>query len=130
MSSPIEQFCDGLRKLGYTPMTYPTAPNHVTFDFSVPCGSLIGQAVQLGFAVPPDFPTAAPSGPHSTPALVADDGSGSVPRGGLHLNHDATFKALTDLDWQYWSRPFPNWSSPTEPVAAYMAFIKKLWSAL
>lgn len=123
-----EAFCAGLKALGYEPTTYEQQPGYVTFPFEVPCGRFSGETVTLGFVVPQDFPLTTPSGPHSTPALATDDGSSQPPRGGLHANHDQNFKVLTGVDWQYWSRPFSNRSSPKNPVATYMAFIKRLWA--
>jgi len=128
MDSGLAAFCDGLRELGYEPTIYEGMPTYVTFPFEVPCGRFAGEKVKLGFAVPADFPLTTPSGPHSTPALATDDGSGQPPRGGLHANNDGNFKSLTGEDWQYWSRPFQNWNSPRKPVASYMAFIKRLWA--
>jgi hypothetical protein len=128
MTAGIQEFCAGLRVLGYQPTTYEQMPGYVTFPFWIPCGRFIGQNIKLGLVVPQDFALTTPSGPHSTPILATDDGSGQAPRGGLHLNHDPNFKTLTGEDWQYWSRPYPGWNSPEHPVAAYMAFIKKLWA--
>ena len=125
-----DTFCDGLRRLGYEPTHYDGHQTYITFEFEIPCGIYAGHSLLVGLNVPPDFPTTAPSGPHFTPILINDDGTGQAPRGGLHLNHDASFKALTGEDWQYWSRPFPNWSGSADPVRAYLAHIKNLWSLI
>lgn len=126
----IDQFCDGLRRLGYDPKTYEGHPTHITFGFEIPCGSYAGRELSIGLNVPTDFPTVAPSGPHFSPILIADDKSGQPPRGGLHLNHDPVFKVLTGEDWQYWSRPFPNWAVLDDPVRAYLAHVKNLWALI
>ncbi len=130
MDGAVAKFIAGLRELGYDPTVLPEAPNYVVFDYEVLCGPFTGEAIKLGFVVPPDFHITSPSGPHSTPVVVNDDGSGQAPRGGLHMNYDPQFKARAGGDWQYWSRPYPNWSAPTAPVRTYMAFIKRLWAAL
>lgn len=131
MAQGVENFCEGLRALGYDPVPLGAAyPDHVTFEFEVPCGTYIGKRVKLGFHVPIGFPMSAPSGPHHTPILLSDDGSGQPPRGGFHLNYDPAFNAVTGENWQYWSRPYLGWSAPPQPVRAYLAFIKQLWSLL
>lgn len=126
----MELFCEGLRRLGYEPVTYPDHPTYVTFDFEIPAGAFAGQRIKAGVNVPDDFPTIPPSGPHFSPALVEDDNSGQPPRGALHPNHDATFKSLTGDDWQYWSRPYPAWKTFADPVRAYLAHMKRLWALI
>lgn len=130
MTSGVDIFEAGVRSLGHIPERAPGAPNHIVFPYTVTCGSFEGTEVRLGLHIPPDFPMTAPSGPHVFPILFADDGTGQVPRGGVHLNHDPTFAQHFGGEWQYWSRPYPNWSGGKNPVATYMAFIKRLWDAL
>ena len=126
----MKLFCDGLRRLGYEPKTYKEQPTYLTFDFEILGGAFVGHKIKVGLNVPVDFPTVAPSGPHFTPALISNDGSGQPPRGGIHTNHDPLFKVLTGDDWQYWSRPYSGWKAPADPVRAYLAHIKNLWSLI
>lgn len=122
----VEAFAHGLREMGYDPQVVPGQPNHLYFDYEVPVGKFAGTLVKLGFVVPDPFPVSGtPSGPHVSPRLIPMN-----PQGGAHPTHgvhDSPFSTLLGGEWQYWSRPFPDWNSRKKTVAAYMSHIYRLW---
>lgn len=73
------EFSAGLRDLGYDPQTLGDRPDHVFFNYPIDVGRFAGQAVRLGFVVPPDFPNITPSGPHVSPRLRAIHPGNDVP---------------------------------------------------
>jgi hypothetical protein len=96
----------------------------IMFSYKIPVGKLLGQEVQLGFKVPPDFPMTPPSGPHVSPRLHPLHPGNDIPApfGGVHESPDF------GPDWQYWSRPFREWQSGKYSAREYMAFIRKLFA--
>ena len=121
-------FSEGLRGLGYEPQVLANFPNHIFFNFLVGIGRFAGQTVRLGFVVPADFPNIAPSGPHVSPHIQPIHTSNDKPHpaGGVHPSGD--FQQGAGGDWQYWSRPHPDWGRSKKTVAAYMAHILGLWA--
>ena len=122
-------FADGLRALGYTPTILEKAPDHVVFDYTVDIGRLKGQTVRLGFVVPPDFPTTTPSGPHVSPQVLPLHPSGDLPHpaGAVYGDRSQGFIQHTGGQWEYWSRPCPNWGQSKKNTTSYMAHIWRLW---
>ena len=84
--------------------------------FQVPVGARIGEVVQLALAAPGDWPLSCPPGPHVSPRF-------GHPHGNVH---DSPLGA----DWEYWSRPFPNWPATDRSFASYMAHVRTLFSQL
>jgi hypothetical protein len=112
-------FAKQLRELGYD---VNDAGDNVDLAYEVPLGRFVGETIRLGFVVPGDFPDTPPSGPHIKPHIMPNSGGGgSHPTGGI--NPSSQFGG----DWQYWSRPFPNWSKTERNVRTYMAFIRRLF---
>jgi hypothetical protein len=95
--------------------------NLITFPYVVPLGRFQGQAITLGFAVPGDYPLSCPSGPHITPRLLPMNDGGEHPHGKI-LGSDQF-----GGDWQYWSRPFLEWSKTKRNAKEYMAYIRLLF---
>ncbi|MBL8644449.1 MAG: hypothetical protein JNK21_11000, partial [Rhodospirillaceae bacterium] len=121
-------FVDGLKQLGYNPTSLPGRSDHVMFDYTVESGTKAGQRVTLGFIVPTDFSMTPPSGPHVSPRIHPTRAeSGPHPTHGVHQSDE--FQRGTGKDWQYWSRPFPDWANSKRTVAAYMSHIWKLWDS-
>jgi hypothetical protein len=90
----------------------------------VPVGKYVGRRIKLGFVVPLDFPLSIPSGPHVSPSIhPINSESGSHPLCGVHANRYTS----DGTDWQYWSRPFNEWSQRKKTVEAYMSHILHLW---
>lgn len=125
-STGVAAFMQGLRELGYDPQVVPNHPAHIYFDYLVPVGKFAGMRVRLGFQVPPDFPfNGGPTGPHVSPhVLPLNQQGGAHPSQGVH---PSPFSGLIGGDWQYWSRPFPDWASRKKTVATYMSHIYRLW---
>jgi len=119
-------FISGLAALGYSPQVLNNMPDHIFFNYPVEVGRFNGQTVRLGFVVPPDFPTIPPGGPHVSPHIQPIHIQGDLPHphGGVHQSND--FRQVGG-DWQYWSRPCPDWAERKKTVASYMAHIWRLW---
>jgi hypothetical protein len=126
VSAGVMAFCKELIALGYAPISLPTQPNHVTFDYEVPSGKHAGLKIKQGFIIPDDFPLTPPSGPHVSLDLHAVRSGGEHPTGGIHAS---PFEAALSEKWQYWSRPFQNWVKSKKNVAAYMSHIWRLWDS-
>jgi hypothetical protein len=120
-------FIEGLTDLGYSPQTLAGKADHLFFSYPVEVGRCKGQTVRLGFVVPPDFPNIPPGGPHVSPHIQPVHPQNDVPHpsGGVHPS--AEFQKGADGDWQYWSRPCPDWGQRKKTVASYMAHIWRLW---
>jgi hypothetical protein len=86
----------------------------------VPVGRFIGQKVKVGFQVNDDFPANPPGGPHISPRLLPLKSGGEHPSGQVHAS------PLGD-DWEYWSRPYPEWHRTDRSVKAYMAHVRHLF---
>ncbi len=114
-----KEFIEGITGLGYTPQ-FSSENNRVYFEYKVPGGRFSGQVVQLGFEVPEQFPLTPPSGPHIAPRLHVINPS--APQHPDRI-HESPFGS----DWEYWSRPFPDWVVTNRTVKEYMRFIRHLW---
>ena len=87
--------------------------NLVVFDYEVPLGGRAGQNVRIGLMHMPDWPLSCPPGPHVSPRIGHPDGN----------VHDSPL----GQDWEYWSRPFPNWADSSRTFREYMAHIRALF---
>ena len=108
-----EEFVRQLRDLGFE---VQVVQGLAVFPYAVPVGSRAGEQVQLGLAIPPDFPASPPPGPHVSPRLGHPQG--------------AVSDSLLGVDWEYWSRPFPDWPRTERSVRAYMVHVRTLFSQL
>ncbi len=118
----LELFVAQLVELGFE--VQQPASDRVMLDYTIPIGRLTGTKVRLGFVVPGDFPLTPPSGPHISPHLLQiNQNSGAHPNAGVHLSDIGP-------DWQYWSRPFPEWGRSTKSARVYMAHIRHLFETL
>ncbi len=117
-----QEFINELQGLDYDPQDL--GENRVAFRYTVPVGRLAGQEVSLGFLVADDFPANPPSGPHVSPRLFPlNSRADPHPNGGVHTSPFGD-------DWEYWSRPFPNWSDTNRSVRTYMAHVRHLFDTL
>lgn len=123
----IDVFLTGLRDLGYEPMIPSKYPDHVVFDYEVKIGRFAGQKMHIGLVVPSDWPLTPPGGPHVSPRLHPPSSDGAHPTGHIFPGHSKNFASAIGGDWQYWSRPFPNWNTAKKTADTYMAYIWKLW---
>lgn len=123
-------FADGLRSLGYDPQIAEGYPNHVVINYKVPTGRYSGRDVRLGFIVSADFPLTPPSGLHVSPDIYPiNTAHGPHPTFGIHRSHSAQFSKSFGGNWQYWSRPFPDWGICKKTVATYMNYVWQLWDS-
>jgi hypothetical protein len=118
-------FAAQLRASGYKEVS-ELPDNNVKFSYKVTTGRFSGLEVELGFVVPVNFPENPPTGPHVHKEIHPHQSGGQHPTGGVHpsAGHSQHFGA----EWQYWSRPYPNWSQGKRDTARYMAFIHGLWA--
>lgn len=125
-----EAFSAGLVALGYRPEPLPGKPDHIVIDYEVESGKFAGTRVRHGFIVPGDFPLTPPSGPHVSPHIhPINTNGGPHPTGSVHETHAAAFQEALGGQWQYWSRPFPDWAGSRKTVAVYMSHIWRLWDS-
>lgn len=117
-----QKFVDGLRQLGYNIGDVPD--NKVTFDYEIKEGRHKSKKIKLGFEVPPDFEMTPPSGPHLYPRFLPMN-----PQAPNHPDRVADSGPF-GKDWQYLSRPFPNWPGTTRTVGVYMHYVDHLLNTL
>jgi len=129
MVSGVDAFVQGLIALGYVPTSLPGKPEHVVIDYEVESGRFAGKKVKHGFIVPADFPLTAPSGPHVAPHIHPIKTDGQHPTGAVHQSQAAPFQDALGGEWQYWSRPAPDWPTTKKTVATYMSHIWRLWDS-
>lgn len=120
-------FMKGLVALGYTPKLLPGLAGHVVFDYTVESGRFAGRTVRHGFVIPNDFPLSWPSGPHVSPEIHPIKIDGQHPNGAVHKSQAQPFETAAGGSWQYWSRPYHHKGAISEPVAAYLTHLWKLW---
>lgn len=111
-------FINGLKELGF--QITELEASKISFPFKIPVGRFIGTEICLGFIVPDDFPFVPPSGPHVSPLILPKN-----PNGGPHPSHgvhDSPF----GTEWEYWSRPFPDWNNTDKTAKTYMTHINHL----
>jgi Multiubiquitin len=122
-------FMEGLRALGCEPAYLPDLHDHIAFDYVVESGKYRGTKVRIGLVIPPDFPMTPPSGPYVSPEIHPINPSGPHPLGAVHKEQARVFDQKSDVRWQYWSRPFPDWPASKRTVGSYMSHIWKLWDS-
>lgn len=88
----------------------------VVFTYEVPVGGRLGQTISVAVAKTPDWPLSCPPGPHLSPRL-------GHPNGNVHASP-------LGPDWEYWSRPFPNWAASHRTFRCYMGHIRALFAAI
>lgn len=92
----------------------------VVFPFIIPHGRFRNKEVEIALDAP-QFPLNPPSGLYIKPHLLPISGGGGMhPTGGIHKNDIPT------NEWQYWSRPFRNWSNSEKNAKTYLAFIRTI----
>lgn len=106
-----QEFLRQLCALGYSAIMQG---QYLILPFSVPLGTLIGQDVRLGLFATMDFPLTPPPGPHVSPRL-------GHPAGAVH-------ESELGAEWEYWSRPYPEWSQSGRSAREYMAHIRELFA--
>ena len=118
-----QDFINQLIELGYE--ARDMGDNKIVFKYMIPIGKLVGQEITIGFLVKDDFPANPPSGPHVSPRILPiNTNSGSHPNYGIHESKQF------GSDWEYWSRPFPEWGKTDHTVRTYLAHIRHLFETL
>jgi len=115
----MADFIQQLRDQGYN--VEELSDGKIAFDYQVQFGRFLNQTIKLGFIVPGDFPLNPPSGPHISPRLLPINAeAGNHPLGGVHESSGF------GTDWEYWSRPYPNWANTDRSAKTYMRYIEHL----
>jgi hypothetical protein len=122
---PKELFIEQLKARGYN--VREPFKDFIVIDFMVDTGRFFGQEIQLGFARVNSFPDIPPGGPNFNKHLKPfNNTSNTHPDGGIHYSKAVfTEIGLTD-EWQYWSRPFPDWKNTDRTVDIYFAHLRHL----
>ena len=108
-----------LRELKYDPILYPNG--FVGFKYTIPHGRFRNQEVEIVLEVK-QFPDIPPSGPYIKPYLLPITGNaGTHPFGGIHQRNKPS------VEFQYWSRPFPEWDKTDKNMQVYLAFLRTLF---
>ncbi len=129
METGVEYFLQGLRDLGYQPVTLPDKPEHVVIEYAVESGKFAGTKLKHGFVVPADFPVTPPSGIHIAALIHPVQSGGLHPKGGIHHDQAMPFQQALGAEWQYWSRPPADWPTGKKTVASYMSHVWRLWDS-
>ena len=129
METGVAVFIEGLRGLGYEPVSLGARPDHVTIDYLVESGKFAGTNLKLGFVVPADFPVNPPTGIHISKIIHPVQSGGTHPTGGIHRDQARPFQDGLGGEWQYWSRPPAEWAASKKTVAAYMSHVWRLWDS-
>jgi hypothetical protein len=85
------------------------------FPYTVEVGRRAGEQVKIGLAIPGDWPLSPPPGPHVSPRLGHPGG--------------AVSDSPLGSDWEYWSRPAPNWAADRS-MRAYLRHLRTLFAQL
>lgn len=117
-----EKFIAGLKEFGYS--VEAKGDNRVVIDYTILEGKFKDRQIKVGFEVPPDFEVTPPSGPHLSPRLLP------INPGAQNHNERAHESPLFGTDWEYLSRPYPNWTKTKRTVSVYMLYIKYLLETL
>jgi hypothetical protein len=114
-------FIADLIEMGYE-VTPKAGTNFVFFPYEIRVGRLAGAKIQMALEVVDLNP---PPGPHVSPHLVPINPTNAQPHpiGGVHQSPGL------GSEWQYWSRPYPNWNNDRS-ARAYMAHITTLFATL
>jgi hypothetical protein len=114
-----QEFIDQLKTLGYAVENLDG--DRIAFPYVPRTGKFRGQQLTLGFAVSDDFPANCPSGSHVKPRLLPMKADGDK------HPHDRIHESPFGGEWQYWSRPFPNWNGTAKTAKVYMEHIDRLF---
>jgi hypothetical protein len=118
VSQGREEFERQLQEIHVVILPSPGA-GRTLIDYRPRGGRFKDQAIRLGFEVPPDFPRNPPGGPHVSPRLLPINPSAPA-------HPERTADSSFGPDFQYWSRPFPNWKE-RGGAAAYMGWVDHLF---
>jgi hypothetical protein len=112
------EFIKQMKELGYA--IEVISDDRIGFHFVPRLGRFRGQRLDMGFVVNDDFPANCPGGPHIKPRLLPLNPEGVHPNGKVH---ESPFGG----EWEYWSRPYPDWNVSDRTARAYMEHIDRLF---
>lgn len=107
-----------LEDMGY--VTEVVCPGVIAFSYKIPVGRFMGTEITLALQGP-QFPNIPPPGLLINIHLLPLKGGGVHPTGGIHARN------YGGRNWQYWSRPYREWSKTDRSIKTYMAFVRLLF---
>ena len=107
------------------------AGQFVVFDYQIDIGPLDGMEVRIGLDGS-GHPHSPPTGPFLSPWLLPLRPDGSpAPQGGVHDARGRGFPLADEGNWQYWSRPFNEWTRHGRTAKAYVEIhLRRLFAQL
>lgn len=115
-------FIGQLKEMGLEPESVDQ--DRVIVPLVVPAGTHQDERVRLGFSGCNDFPLTPPGCLHVSPRLLPlNNQGGEHPYASVH---ESPFGA----DWQYWSRPVPNWVQGKRSARDVIAHVTRLLATL
>jgi hypothetical protein len=105
-------FLAALASCGYTATEQG---EFAVFPYTIEVGRRAGEQVTVGLLAPGDWPLSPPPGPHVSPRL-------GHPGGAVHASP-------LGADWEYWSRPVPDWAIDRS-MRAYLRHLRTLFAQL
>jgi hypothetical protein len=114
-AQPVVSAAGFLAALTQAGFDVTTRDGHAVFAYLIEAGPKAGEQVQVGLAIPGDWPLSPPPGPHVSPRL-------GHPHGAVH-------DSPLGPTWEYWSRPVPNWTLDRS-LRAYLRHLRTLFAQL
>jgi len=108
-----------LRALGFVPED--RTDGRTSFPYTVGAGPFAGETIRLGVEVPTEFSRNPPGGIHISPRILPLN-----PGAPGHPERVAT--SPFGEEWEYWSRPIPQWPKTDRSVKAYLAYVESLFA--
>jgi len=116
-----QKFKKGLEELGYK--ISDIDENRLSIKHKITDGRFKNQEIEVGFEVPADFELNPPTGPHIKPRLLP------IRPDGPDHNTRAHESENFGTEWEYLSRPIPNWPAK-RTVKSYLKYIIHLLNTL
>ena len=116
-----QEFIDQLKLLHYKLQELQDAQGSRAVPIRDPFRPIPGPENHDWVGVHDDFPGNCPSGPHIKPRLLPIRTDGEHPDGRIHESQQF------GPEWEYWSRPYPNWNATDRTAKSYMAHIRQLF---
>lgn len=119
MAEGRAEFEAQLRALGHSPDD--RSDGRTSFLYTVGAGSFAGERIRLGLEAPPDFPRTPPGGIHMSPRILPINP-------GAPAHPERVAESPFGPEWEYWSRPMPQWPRTDRTVKAYLAYLESLFA--
>jgi hypothetical protein len=126
--SGVAALAEELEALGYE---VQIVRSFAILDYEVDIGPLDGTIIKLALDGS-GHPHSPPSGPYVSPWLLPLRPDGSpAPLGGVHDARQRDFPTEIAGEWQYWSRPFNEWTAQGRSAKAYLdVHLRRLFAQL